>query len=258
MVGSERLQAWVAELESGGLSSLDDFLADEFFSHVAGPDEPTARDQILPIARALDGAMSDLSVTLTDVEEVGDLSRATMVIEGTHDGPLWGAPASGSRFSWRTPVSMRPVGDRFALRLDDVDFPVVAELLRSLAIMPPPDRMDQPMPYPVSFPDFLLKLVFTGQAADKECRHLDDITVVEPETRVCRQCVDEGTIWPALRLCLTCGFVGCCDTSTNKHAMAHHEETRHPIFRSIRMDEGWVWCYDDSAFFESRILERYR
>jgi hypothetical protein len=258
MIGTERLQEWVTQLESEGLACLDDFLADEFFGHVPGADEPTARDQILPIAGALDAAMSDLTVAVSDIEPDADVIRAVLAMEGTHDGPLWGAPASGNEFSWSTPITLRPVGDRFAIRFDDVEFPILAGLLRGLEIMPPPDRMDRPMPHPVSFPDFLLKVIFTGQAGDKECTHLEQIAVVEPSTRVCGQCVAEGTIWPALRMCLICGFVGCCDTSTNKHAMAHHEETGHPIFRSIRMDEGWVWCYDDSAMFESRILDRHR
>lgn len=71
-------------------------------------------------------------------------------------------------------------------------------------------------------------------------------------------CFDQGDNWPALRLCLICGFVGCCDTSKNKHMLNHYEETGHPIMRSIRMDEGWVWCYEDNAFFETAVLDRYR
>jgi uncharacterized UBP type Zn finger protein len=59
-------------------------------------------------------------------------------------------------------------------------------------------------------------------------------------------------------MCLVCGFVGCCDTSTNRHMVGHYEETGHPIFRSIRGDEGWVWCYADDAFFEKPILDGYR
>jgi uncharacterized UBP type Zn finger protein len=57
-------------------------------------------------------------------------------------------------------------------------------------------------------------------------------------------------------MCLTCGFVGCCDTSKNKHMKAHYEETGHPLFRSIRLQESWVWCYEDNAFFSGKILEQ--
>ena len=31
-----------------------------------------------------------------------------------------------------------------------------------------------------------------------------------------------------LRLCLTCGHVGCCDSSKNKHATKHFHKTQHP------------------------------
>ena len=81
--------------------------------------------------------------------------------------------------------------------------------------------------------------------------------ITEPTTAECEQCVATGDIWPALRMCLICGFVGCCDTSKNRHMAGHHAETGHPIFRSINADEGWIWCYDDDAFFEKSTLERY-
>jgi uncharacterized UBP type Zn finger protein len=112
--------------------------------------------------------------------------------------------------------------------------------------------MDLPPPHPVVIPEIIFKVIFTGQVADKPCSHLGMVQVTEPTTDVCQQCVESGDIWPALRMCLVCGFVGCCDTSVNKHMKAHYQETGHPIFRSIRMDEGWVWCYEDNAFFEKR------
>lgn len=118
--------------------------------------------------------------------------------------------------------------------------------------------MHLPSPYPVTPPEALLKLLFNGQAADKTCDHLDGIRVTEPTTDVCEACVEKGDTWPALRMCLACGHVGCCDTSTNRHARQHYEETGHPLMRSIRLDEAWIWCYSDNAFFEGRVLERYR
>ena len=82
------------------------------------------------------------------------------------------------------------------------------------------------------------------------------VVAVEPETRLCAPCYTGGVNWPALRMCLTCGSVGCCDTSRNKHALKHYEESGHPLIRSIRFDESWVWCYADNAFFEGSILDR--
>jgi hypothetical protein len=49
----------------------------------------------------------------------------------------------------------------------------------------------------------------------------------------------------ALRLCLTCGHVGCCDSSPHRHAAAHHAGTGHPVMRSFEPGESWRWCYVD-------------
>ena len=56
-----------------------------------------------------------------------------------------------------------------------------------------------------------------------------------------------GDVWVHLRLCLTCGHVGCCDTSKNKHATKHFHQTQHPIMRSFEPGEGWGWCYVDEV-----------
>lgn len=53
-----------------------------------------------------------------------------------------------------------------------------------------------------------------------------------------------------LRLCPTCGHVGCCDDSPNKHATAHFRKVRHPIVRSFEPGEEWGWCYADEVMFE--------
>ena len=52
--------------------------------------------------------------------------------------------------------------------------------------------------------------------------------------------------------------MGCCDTSTNTHTKRHAEETGHVLMRSIRLDEGWGWCYADNAFIGKRTLARLR
>jgi uncharacterized UBP type Zn finger protein len=52
-----------------------------------------------------------------------------------------------------------------------------------------------------------------------------------------------------LRLCLTCGEVGCCDSSPNKHASKHAAEHGHPIVHSFEPGEEWNWCYVDEVAF---------
>ena len=102
------------------------------------------------------------------------------------------------------------------------------------------------------WPEFVMKLLFTRQLAEKACSHLDQIQVTEPDTGVCPQCVEVGDTWPALRMCLICGFIGCCDTSKNKHMLAHVRESGHPIIRSIQHGEAWIWCYEDEAFITAK------
>jgi len=79
----------------------------------------------------------------------------------------------------------------------------------------------------------------------KECTHLDQIKIRKTDKHVCEECVKTGDTWVHLRLCLTCGHVGCCDSSKNKHATKHFHKTQHPLIRSIEPGESWVWCYVD-------------
>jgi hypothetical protein len=151
-------------------------------------------------------------------------------------------------------VRIRPIEERFAFEAV-LDTPGALAILRRLGLVNPPDQMHLPPPHPVVLDDFLLKLLFTGQVADRECAHLADVRVTRTDATVCEECGPDD-IWPALRMCLICGHVGCCDTSSAKHAKAHWEATGHPLIRSIRLDEGWIWCYEDNAVFQRRMLDR--
>ena len=80
-----------------------------------------------------------------------------------------------------------------------------------------------------------------------KCNHADQAKVLDTESHLCEDCVKTGDRWVHLRLCLTCGHVGCCDSSKNKHATRHYRETGHPVMRSIEPGENWVWCYVDET-----------
>jgi uncharacterized UBP type Zn finger protein len=85
----------------------------------------------------------------------------------------------------------------------------------------------------------------------ESCTHLDqikDVTARTPDG--CEECLQSGDGWVHLRLCLSCGHVGCCDNSKNKHATKHHHETSHPIIRSFEPGESWTYCYPDELFME--------
>ena len=80
-----------------------------------------------------------------------------------------------------------------------------------------------------------------------ECTHLDMIKVVTPSARGCEECLKTGDTWVHLRLCLTCGHVGCCDASKNKHARKHWAAAGHPLIQSLERGEDWRWCFIDEV-----------
>ena len=82
------------------------------------------------------------------------------------------------------------------------------------------------------------------------CAHRDQVADVEPRTQGCEECLATGDRWVHLRMCLSCGHVGCCDSSPNRHATAHFEATHHPLVRSAQPGEDWGWCYEDEVFLQ--------
>jgi uncharacterized UBP type Zn finger protein len=73
------------------------------------------------------------------------------------------------------------------------------------------------------------------------------IKIIGTDKYFCWDCVKLGDGWVHLRMCLTCGHVGCCDSSKNKHASRHFRAAGHPLIRSIQPGERWIWCYVDQA-----------
>jgi len=79
-----------------------------------------------------------------------------------------------------------------------------------------------------------------------QCRHLGAIKDVQPRTPDgCEECLATGDEWVHLRLCMSCGHVGCCDDSKNRHARAHAGSGSHPIVRSFEPGEHWLYCFID-------------
>jgi hypothetical protein len=81
------------------------------------------------------------------------------------------------------------------------------------------------------------------------CSHVDQVQLLElpPEIAGCEECLATGGRWVHLRMCQTCGHIGCCDSSPGRHATAHHHATRHPIIRSAEPGEAWSWCFIDEV-----------
>ena len=84
--------------------------------------------------------------------------------------------------------------------------------------------------------------------SSQQCSHLNDINPdVTPRTNGCEECLKMGDQWVHLRLCMTCGHVGCCHSSPNRHATKHYHATSHTIVRSLQPGEDWAWCYIDEV-----------
>ncbi len=91
------------------------------------------------------------------------------------------------------------------------------------------------------------------QASEQVCSHLDEVLVQDvpgrDEVEGCEECLKIGGRWLHLRACRTCGKIGCCDSSPNRHASRHAAEGGHPIFSSIEPGENWTWCAIDEVAF---------
>lgn len=96
----------------------------------------------------------------------------------------------------------------------------------------------------------LQREVLSGRLDPNGCEHISTIQDVVPSADGCEDCLKIGDEWVYLRLCLTCGYVGCCDNSKNKHATAHHHSTHHPMIVSYEEGENWVWCYPDQVMIK--------
>lgn len=89
---------------------------------------------------------------------------------------------------------------------------------------------------------------FKPQVDADVCTHLGQIKRVYPSAAGCEECLQMGDSWVHLRACLSCGHIGCCDDSKNKHATAHFHETKHPLIKSMERGEDWAWCYEDETY----------
>jgi hypothetical protein len=81
------------------------------------------------------------------------------------------------------------------------------------------------------------------------CTHLDQAADVTPSADGCEDCIAMGGRWVHLRICMSCGHVGCCDSSPNRHATAHFRSHGHALVQSYEPGEEWWWCYVDQFAF---------
>jgi predicted ester cyclase len=246
------LEQFVNSFNRGDLAAATNLLTTNYFDYVPQKGEPTQPEAFRLIGEALRAAFPDLQMSLEDVTADGDQLRARMTLRGTNSSKLWGAPPNNEPITVTAAAVARFEDGHLALRWEGT--PLI-NVLRELRIAPQPENAHLKPKYPVRLPEIVQRLAFNGmRLQEKECSHLDHIKVTEPTMDYCADCAVTGDEYPALRMCVECGYVGCCDVSVNKHMKKHCEQTGHPIMRSIQPGESWLWCYPDSAFLASRHL----
>ena len=78
---------------------------------------------------------------------------------------------------------------------------------------------------------------------EERCEHLTEGEVPQPNSNTCDDCTKAAQTPVQLRICRTCGHVGCCDSSPGKHSTAHFNESNHPTMQSFEPGDDWGWCY---------------
>lgn len=135
-------------------------------------------------------------------------------------------------------------GDRLTMEGAVTGFASAADLFRTGS--PPPAREEVPVS-PRRRADIDPHVPISLEPTEGTCAHMAQIRAVHPSARGCEECLRSGDAWVHLRVCMSCGHVGCCDSSKNKHATAHFRTTGHPIVRSLEPGERWGWCYEDEV-----------
>lgn len=95
--------------------------------------------------------------------------------------------------------------------------------------------------------DRIYALIEAGSLSSDGCSHIGEIENVHASASGCEDCLKINGEWVNLRICLTCGHVGCCDDSPNRHATAHYHASGHPVIQSFNPGEEWVYCYPDDV-----------
>jgi uncharacterized UBP type Zn finger protein len=84
----------------------------------------------------------------------------------------------------------------------------------------------------------------------ERCEHVSEIRQVVPRASGCEECLALGEQWNELRVCLSCGHVGCCEDSEKAHALQHFNTSGHPLIASFERGETWGWCYVHRRYFD--------
>ncbi|CAA9434427.1 MAG: Inner membrane protein, KefB/KefC family [uncultured Quadrisphaera sp.] len=190
--------------------------------------------------------------TKTEVLRMAGLPAARLAVVAEDDPEQAVRVVAAARAVTAAPILARPLGAADVAELAAAGADLVVDLdrvsghalLRSVL-----DRLG----HAVEAPDRRRTVVDTSRVVhyawpdDSGCGHAEASRPVLPRAHGCVGCLRAGTTWVHLRTCLSCGYVGCCDSSPQRHARAHAAEDDHPLIASAEPGETWAYCYPDDV-----------
>jgi hypothetical protein len=211
------------------------------------------------------GAVMDAGTLLTTTIDKGTqgdarvfegLARHTVADLSTWCGLECGAEVGVTREEWEE-ACRRLDGAGYTLRPAETAWPAFCRARREYAsaLLALSDFYEMPLTELIGKgyvqPHPHLRMVQSGDERSEgmACEHVREIRTLEGRANGCEECMKMGDQWVHLRICLSCGHVGCCDSSKNKHATKHFNSTGHPMVRSKEPGEEWAWCYEDELFY---------
>ena len=82
----------------------------------------------------------------------------------------------------------------------------------------------------------------SSERTGRACDHAPE-TIATPSGNACEEC---GSTFN-LRLCATCGHVGCCESQAGD-ARAHALGEHHPVILQMPAGKGFTWCYVENQY----------
>ena len=163
----------------------------------------------------------------------------SVVVEVEDNGP--GIPPATQQRVFDAFFTTKPPGKGTGLGLQISYRIVVLEHRGDLSLSSVPGRTVFRVTLPVR-PPADASAEAAGTTSSARCEHLQDLQDLPRPDGGCRECLAAGDRWVHLRFCATCGQVGCCDDSVNRHASRHAADAGHPVLCSAEPGENWAWC----------------
>ena len=96
-----------------------------------------------------------------------------------------------------------------------------------------------------------------GSGTGDRCEHFAAIQALKRVAEGCEECLAMGAAWTELRVCLTCGHVGCCEDSVHAHALQHFNMSGHPLIVPARLQLPSTLPQDEVAVCRHRCRSVY-